>query len=75
MTTIIMPKIYFPLVAKVIETPYNVTLYLNLKNVPKNTGDYQIQTEMFKEKYTELKDRHFPWFVLMKWEHLFFMKN
>ncbi|MFA6808328.1 MAG: sulfate/molybdate ABC transporter ATP-binding protein, partial [Eubacteriales bacterium] len=30
--------------AQVIETPYKVTLYLNLKNPPENFGDYHIQT-------------------------------
>lgn len=45
------------------ETPHRMTLYLKLHNPPVNFQDYHLQAEIFKEKWTVLKDRPFPWYI------------
>lgn len=45
------------------ETPHRMTLYLKLHSPPTSPSDYHLQAEVFKEKWTILKDRQFPWQV------------
>ena len=45
------------------ETPHRMTLYLKLGDRPLHPQDYHLQAEVFKEKWTDLKDRTFPWYV------------
>ncbi len=45
------------------ETQHRMTLYLKLHSAPTNPQEYHLQVEIFKEKWVELKDRSFPWFV------------
>jgi molybdate transport system permease protein len=59
--------------ARAIETPFRVTLYLRLKAPPSGPGDYHLQAEVFKDKWTELRDRALPWRVRLEPERLFLM--
>ncbi|MBE9191835.1 molybdate ABC transporter permease subunit [Gloeocapsopsis crepidinum LEGE 06123] len=45
------------------ETPHRMTLYLKLGDRPLHPNDYHLQAEVFKEKWANLKDRPFPWYV------------
>ncbi len=45
------------------ETPHRISLYLKLGSPPIDLDDYHLQAEVFKDKWAELKDRPFPWFV------------
>lgn len=50
-------------IALTVETPHRVTLYLKLHSPPHNSQDYHLQAEVFKEKWTAIKDHPFPWYV------------
>jgi molybdate ABC transporter permease protein len=50
-------------VAATVETPHRVTLYLKLHCPPKDSQDYQLQAEVFKEKWRAIEDFPFPWYV------------
>jgi len=45
------------------ETQHRMTLYLKLHKPPNSPKDYHLQAEVFKEKWTDLKERPFPWAV------------
>jgi molybdate transport system permease protein len=45
------------------ETPHRMTLYLKLHHPPANAQDYHLQAEVFKEKWTVIKDQPFPWYI------------
>ncbi|WP_373526635.1 molybdate ABC transporter permease subunit [Nostoc sp.] len=45
------------------ETPHRMTLFLKLHSAGKNSQDYHLQAEIFKEKWTTMKDQPFPWYV------------
>jgi molybdate transport system permease protein len=45
------------------ETPHRISLYLKLGSPPSDLDDYHLQAEVFKDRWAELKDRPFPWFV------------
>ncbi|MBD2234755.1 molybdate ABC transporter permease subunit [Phormidium tenue] len=45
------------------ETPHRISLYLKLGSPPANLDDYHLQAEVFKDRWAELKDRPFPWYV------------
>ncbi len=47
--------------ASISETQHRVTLYLKLHQPPQNNEDYQLQAEIFKDKWHELKNDAFPW--------------
>jgi molybdate ABC transporter permease protein len=49
---------------KTIETPHRMTLFLKLHSSSFiGNQDYHLQAEVFKEKWTTLKDQPFPWYV------------
>lgn len=50
-------------IANTVETPHRLTLYLKLHSPPHNSQDYQLQAEVFKEKWRTIKDHPFPWYV------------
>lgn len=58
-----------------IETPHRMTLYLSLHHPPTHPSDYQLQAEVFKEKWSALIDRPFPWYIRLEPLRLFFMKE
>ncbi|MCC5624302.1 molybdate ABC transporter permease subunit [Nostoc sp. CHAB 5715] len=45
------------------ETPHRITLFLKLHSAGKNSQDYHLQAEVFKEKWATMKDQPFPWYV------------
>ena len=45
------------------ETPHRMTLFLKFHTPPTNPQDYHVQAEVFKEKWQEIKDQSFPWYV------------
>lgn len=45
------------------ETPHGITLFLKFNTTPTDAQDYHLQAEVFKEKWTTMKDRPFPWYV------------
>ena len=47
------------------ETPHRMTLFLKLHRPPNGPQDYDLQAEVFKEKWNKLKERPFPWGVCL----------
>jgi molybdate transport system permease protein len=45
------------------ETPFRITLFLKLHRPPNGPGDYQLQVEVFKEKWQRFRERPLPWHV------------
>jgi molybdate ABC transporter permease protein len=45
------------------ETPHRMTLFLKLNAESQGAQDYHVQAEVFKEKWQNLKDHPFPWYV------------
>ncbi len=50
-------------VADISETQHRVTAYLKLNCPPSDSEDYDLQVEGYKEKWTNLKDSPFPWYI------------
>lgn len=48
---------------RTVETPHRMTLFLKLHSSSTGNQDYHLQAEVFKEKWTTLKDQPFPWYV------------
>ncbi|NET58102.1 MAG: molybdate ABC transporter permease subunit [Symploca sp. SIO2E6] len=45
------------------ETQHRMTLYLKLHNSTNREQEYHLQAEVYKEKWANLKNRPFPWYV------------
>jgi len=45
------------------ETPFRITLYLQLHRPPGESGEYHLQAEVFKEKWERFRDTPQPWRV------------
>ncbi|NER46129.1 MAG: molybdate ABC transporter permease subunit [Symploca sp. SIO1A3] len=45
------------------ETQHRMTLYLKLHNSTNQDREYHLQAEVYKEKWANLKNRPFPWYV------------
>ena len=54
------------------ETPFRITLYLRLHK-PDESGGYDLEAEVFKEKWERFRDRPLPWHVRLAPEWLFVM--
>lgn len=52
------------------ETPHRMTLYLKLHGPPTHGQDYQVQVEVFKEKWTVLRSLPLPWSLVFPPERL-----
>ena len=57
------------------ETPHRISLYLKLGGPPSDLDDYHLQAEVFKDKWAELKNRPFPWFVHLDPAQLLLLTN
>ena len=57
------------------ETQHRVTLYLSLHSSAINTHEYQLQAEVYKEKWAYLKDSSFPWYVCLDPLRLILMES
>jgi molybdate transport system permease protein len=53
------------------ETPFRITLYLSLRQPVAETSEYDLQAEVFKEKWHRFRSRPFPWHVRLSPESLF----
>lgn len=60
--------------ANIIETPHRMTLFLKLHNPPTHQGDYHLQAEVFKEKWTILQEQDFPWYVRLDGSRLILLE-
>lgn len=49
--------------ARKVETPHRMTLFLKLHSPANSDRDYHLQAEVFKEKWSTIKDEPFPWYV------------
>lgn len=47
------------------ETQHRTTLFLKLYQVPDDNKRYDLQAEVYKEKWAEMKNRPFPWYVTL----------
>jgi molybdate ABC transporter permease protein len=56
-----------------IETPFRVTVYLRLHAPSRNSDDYHLQAEIFKDNWAKLKSRPLPWRLQLEPERLFLM--
>ncbi len=50
-------------IAQIVETPHRMTLFLKLHSAANSYQDYHLQAEVFKEKWSTIKDEPFPWYV------------
>jgi molybdate transport system permease protein len=53
------------------ETPFRVTVYLNLHRPPTGVGEYHLQAEVFKEKWETFRNVPLPWHVRLSPDSLF----
>jgi molybdate transport system permease protein len=53
------------------ETPFRVTLYLRLGGPPTDPTDFHLQAELFKDRFTLMRDWPQPWQVRLDPERLF----
>ncbi|MEL6160877.1 MAG: molybdate ABC transporter permease subunit [Cyanobacteria bacterium J06554_11] len=58
-----LPNVFPCWLASATETPHRMTLYLKLHHSPAHGHDYHLQAEVFKDKWSWLKDQPFPWQV------------
>ncbi|WP_016953429.1 molybdate ABC transporter permease subunit [Anabaena sp. PCC 7108] len=47
------------------ETPHRMTLFLKLHSPAENSHDYDLQAEVYKEKWMTIKDKSFPLYVYL----------
>lgn len=57
--------------ARTSETPFRITLYLRLHQPPRDSSDYHLQAEVFKEKWQRFRNVPMPWHVRLGPEALF----
>lgn len=55
------------------ETLHRTTLYLKLHAAPSDDQDYHLQAEVFKEKWSLLKEQPLPWYIHLDPLRLFLM--
>jgi molybdate ABC transporter permease protein len=60
---------------KTSETPHRMTVFLKLQIPPENGEDYDLQGEVFKEKWETIKNRTFPWYVRLDSLRLILMES
>ncbi|WP_148096688.1 sulfate/molybdate ABC transporter ATP-binding protein, partial [Aphanothece sacrum] len=47
------------------ETQHRTTLFLKLHQAPNDSKSYDLQVEVYKEKWAEIKNRPLPWYVTL----------
>ncbi|MEL7242830.1 MAG: molybdate ABC transporter permease subunit [Cyanobacteria bacterium J06573_2] len=62
-------------VADISETQHRVTVYLKLNYPAKDFEDYDLQVEIYKEKWVCIKERVFPWYVRLEAGRLMLMES
>ncbi|WP_448573321.1 sulfate/molybdate ABC transporter ATP-binding protein [Trichothermofontia sp.] len=71
----IQPNTLSAWVAWISETPHRITIYLKLGKPPIDTKDYQLQVEVFKEKWDQLKKRSMPWLTCLSRDRLMLLTS
>ncbi|MFM7406559.1 MAG: molybdate ABC transporter permease subunit [Cuspidothrix sp.] len=56
------------------ETPHRMTVFIKLNSAPNDIHDYHLQWEIYKEKWINLQDRPFPWYVYLDPQRLLLME-
>ncbi|MFM7363846.1 MAG: molybdate ABC transporter permease subunit [Cuspidothrix sp.] len=56
------------------ETPHRMTVFIKLNSAPNNIHDYHLQGEIYKEKWINIQDRPFPWYVYLDPQRLLLME-
>jgi len=62
-------------VADISETQHRVSVYLKLNYPARDFEDYDLQVEIYKEKWVCIKERPFPWYVRLEAGRLMMMEN
>ncbi|MGB3655732.1 MAG: molybdate ABC transporter permease subunit [Rivularia sp. (in: cyanobacteria)] len=62
-------------VADISETQHRVSVYLKLNYPCRDFEDYDLQVEIYKEKWVCIKDRPFPWYVRLEPLRLMLMES
>lgn len=57
------------------ETPFRITLYLQLHNPPGSGGEHHLQAEVFKEKWRQFQNHPQPWHVRLDPGALFLVSS
>ncbi|QEI39645.1 Sulfate/thiosulfate import ATP-binding protein CysA [Dolichospermum sp. UHCC 0315A] len=56
------------------ETPHRMTVFLKLHSVGNHANDYHLQGEIYKEKWLNIQDQSFPWYVHLEPSRLLLME-
>jgi molybdate transport system permease protein len=56
------------------ETPHRMTVFIKLHSVGNHPHDYHLQGEIYKEKWVNIQDQPFPWYVQLEPSQLLLMK-
>ena len=56
------------------ETPHRMTVFLKLHSVGNHPHDYHLQGEIYKEKWVNIQDQPFPWYVQLEPSRLLLME-
>ncbi|AFY59105.1 molybdate ABC transporter, permease protein [Rivularia sp. PCC 7116] len=62
-------------VADISETQHRVSVYLKLNYPARDFEDYDLQVEIYKEKWVCIKERSFPWYVRLEAGRLMLMES
>ena len=62
-------------VADISETQHRVSVYLKLNYPCRDFEDYDLQVEIYKEKWDCIKERPFPWYVRLEAGRLMLMES
>ena len=57
------------------ETPHRMTLYLKLHKQPTHAEDFQLQAELFKDKWSQLKALPCPWTIALEPMRLMLLRD
>ncbi len=56
------------------ETPHRMTVFLKLHSVGNHPHDYHLQGEIYKEKWLNIQEQSFPWYVHLEPSRLLLME-
>ncbi|MBS3027213.1 MAG: molybdate ABC transporter permease subunit [Dolichospermum sp. DET50] len=56
------------------ETPHRMTVFLKLHSAGNHPHDYHLQGEIYKEKWVNIQDQPFPWYVQLEPSRLLLME-
>jgi molybdate transport system permease protein len=56
------------------ETPHRMTVFIKLHSAGNHPHDYHLQGEIYKEKWVNIQDQPFPWYVQLEPSRLLLME-